>query len=211
MIQHLKRWCDDNNLHLNTAETKDMIIHFSRTKDLSTPPSTLMEEVERVESFKFLGVHISADLTWSTNISHQVGKAQQRLHFLRKLRQVQLPQSSTMKSLLTSCCTLCFNCCTVEDKRKLQRVVRAAERPIGTSLTPRRQTDSTEAFTHRLPALQPDWRITLHQHSWTSHLIYTSYLYLHYNATNICTVFVTEAPPPTHRGRIIQSKVSSNR
>ncbi|KAL4009262.1 hypothetical protein ACER0C_003114 [Sarotherodon galilaeus] len=33
-----------------------------------------MEEVERVESFKFLGVHISADLTWSTNISHQVGK-----------------------------------------------------------------------------------------------------------------------------------------
>lgn len=123
-----------------------MVIDFRRTK--RSEHSTLYidgEEVERVESFKFLGVHISADLTWSTNISHQVGKAQQRLYFLRKLRQAQLPQRllvnfyrSTIESLLTYCCTLWFNCCTAEDKRKLQRVVRAAERAIGTSLTPLR-------------------------------------------------------------------------
>ena len=145
-VQHLKQWCDDNNLHLNTAKTKEMVIDFRRTK--RSEHSTLYidgEEVERVESFKFLGVHISADLTWSTNISHQVGKAQQRLYFLRKLRQAQLPQRllvnfyrSTIESLLTYCCTLWFNCCTAEDKRKLQRVVRAAERAIGTSLTPLR-------------------------------------------------------------------------
>ena len=49
------------------------------------------EEVERVDSFKFLGVHISADLTQTTHISHQVGKAQQRLYFLSKLKQVHLP------------------------------------------------------------------------------------------------------------------------
>uniref|UniRef100_A0A3Q3XE81 Ig-like domain-containing protein n=1 Tax=Mola mola TaxID=94237 RepID=A0A3Q3XE81_MOLML len=71
------------------------------------------EEVERVESFKFLGVTISADLTWSTHISHQVRKAQQRLYFLRKLRQTHLPRPlltnfyrPTIESLLTYCCTV---------------------------------------------------------------------------------------------------------
>ena len=50
------------------------------------------EEVEKVESFKIVGVHISADLTWTTHISHQVYKAQQRLYFLRKLKHAHFPQ-----------------------------------------------------------------------------------------------------------------------
>ena len=73
------------------------------------------EAVERVESFKFLGVHISADLTWTTHICHQVGTAQQRLYFLRKLKHVHLPQhlltnfyQSVMENLLKSCCTMWF-------------------------------------------------------------------------------------------------------
>ena len=57
------------------------------------------EEVERVKSFTFLGVQLSADLTWSTHISHQVGKAQQRLNFLRKLRQAHLPRPPVDKLL----------------------------------------------------------------------------------------------------------------
>uniref|UniRef100_A0A669BZP0 Reverse transcriptase domain-containing protein n=1 Tax=Oreochromis niloticus TaxID=8128 RepID=A0A669BZP0_ORENI len=172
-VQHLKQWCDDNNLHLNTAKTKEMVIDFRRTKQ--SEHSTLYidgEEVERVESFKFLGVHISADLTWSTNISHQVGKAQQRLYFLRKLRQVQLPQRllvnfyrSTIESLLTYCCTLWFNCCTAEDKRKLQRVVRAAERAIGTSLTPLR-----DIYTGRL---QQKASITIKDPSHPGHSLFS--------------------------------------
>ena len=45
------------------------------------------EAVERVESFKFLGVKILADLTFSMHIP--MGKmAQQRLHFLKKLRKL---------------------------------------------------------------------------------------------------------------------------
>lgn len=87
------------------------------------------EEVERVESFKFLGVHILANLTWSTHISPQVGKAQQRLYFLRKLKHAHLPQHlltnfhrSMMESLLTDCCKVWFSSCTAQDRRDLQRV-----------------------------------------------------------------------------------------
>ncbi len=42
--------------------------------------------VERVNSFKFLGVHITEDLTWSAHTDAVLNKAHQRLFFLRWLR-----------------------------------------------------------------------------------------------------------------------------
>lgn len=96
------------------------------------------KEVERVGSFKFLGVHISADLTWTTHISNQVGKAQQRLHFLRKLKHAHLRPHlltnfyrSVMESILTYCCTVWFSSCSAENCKSIQRVVKAAEQVIG--------------------------------------------------------------------------------
>src|SRR4029434_1106619 len=35
-----------------------------------------------VHTFKFLGAHLTDDLSWSANTSETVKKAQQRLHFL---------------------------------------------------------------------------------------------------------------------------------
>ncbi|KAI4891286.1 hypothetical protein NFI96_003881 [Prochilodus magdalenae] len=46
--------------------------------------------LEQVTSFKFLGIHISSNLTWSLNSSVLVKKAQQRLYFLRSLKKVHL-------------------------------------------------------------------------------------------------------------------------
>jgi hypothetical protein len=41
--------------------------------------------VEKVESFKFLGVHITDDLKWYTHTGSVVKKAQQHLFNLRRL------------------------------------------------------------------------------------------------------------------------------
>ncbi len=52
-------------------------------RDSSGPTHTLMisgTPVERVSSFKYLGVNISVDLTWTTHIQTQVKKARQRLY-----------------------------------------------------------------------------------------------------------------------------------
>ncbi|KAI3352644.1 hypothetical protein L3Q82_019227 [Scortum barcoo] len=43
-----------------------------------------------VNNIKFLGIHITSDLTWSMNTAHLVKKAQQRLFFLRKLKRAGL-------------------------------------------------------------------------------------------------------------------------
>ena len=68
-------------------------------------------EVERVASFKFLGVHISEDLSWTLNTLTLVKKAHQRhLFFLRRLKKAHLsPQIlvnfylCTIESILTNC------------------------------------------------------------------------------------------------------------
>ncbi len=51
----------------------------------SDPPLTMdSSTVERVSSTKFLGVHITEDLTWTTNTMSLSKKAQQRLNFQRR-------------------------------------------------------------------------------------------------------------------------------
>jgi hypothetical protein len=43
--------------------------------------------VEKVESFKFLGVHITDKLKWSTHADSVEKKVQQRLFNLRRLKE----------------------------------------------------------------------------------------------------------------------------
>ncbi|TWW53896.1 hypothetical protein D4764_0015590 [Takifugu flavidus] len=89
--------------------------------------------VERVSSFKFLGIHLSQDLTWTTNCSSLVKKAHQRLFFLRTLKKHHLSSDilvnfyrCTTESILTSCVR--------SDRKALQKVVKTAQRIAGASL-----------------------------------------------------------------------------
>ncbi|KAI4902937.1 hypothetical protein NFI96_005134 [Prochilodus magdalenae] len=120
----------------------EVIIDFRRGEEptLLNIGGTL---VERVSSFKFLGVHFAEDLTWAINTSHLVRKAQQRLHFLRRLRRVNLPQQllcnfyrSTMQSILTSCITVWYGSVTSAERKALQRVVKTAQHITATTLPP---------------------------------------------------------------------------
>ena len=71
-------WCKSNNLALNTQKTKEIIVDLRRAKSKAhTPLHISGAEVERVSSFKFLGVHITENLSWSLNSSSLVKKAHQ--------------------------------------------------------------------------------------------------------------------------------------
>ncbi len=97
--------------------------------------------MERVSSTKFLGVHITEDLTWTTNTKSISKKAQQRLHFLRRLKRASLPPPilttfyrGTIESVLTSCITVWYGNCCAADRKTLQRTVNTAAKIIGAPL-----------------------------------------------------------------------------
>ncbi len=60
----------------------------------NTPITIDKTLVERVNSFKLLGVHITEDLTWSAHTDAVLKKAHQRLFFLRQLRNLEWAPAS---------------------------------------------------------------------------------------------------------------------
>ncbi len=113
-----------------------------RRKPPALPPLTIINStVTAVESFRFLGTTISQDLKWDNHIESIVKKTQQRLYFLRQLRKFNLPQelliqfySAIIESVLCTSITVWFSSATKSDLRRIRRVVRTAERIIGTTL-----------------------------------------------------------------------------
>ncbi len=90
-VAQLVELCGANNLSLNVSKTKEVVMDFRRNS-VDHPPLIIdSSTVERVSSTKFLGMHITEDLTWTTNTTSLSKKAQQRLHFLRWHKRASLP------------------------------------------------------------------------------------------------------------------------
>jgi hypothetical protein len=52
-------WCQDNNLSLKVRKTKELIVDYRKRRAEHAPIHIYRAAVERVESFKFLEVHIT--------------------------------------------------------------------------------------------------------------------------------------------------------
>ena len=140
-VEQLSKLCRDNNLLLNQLKTQEVIVDFRRKKTEIQPLLIDGGCVERVTSFRFLGVHIQEDLHWGINSKVIHKKARQRLHFLRILRKYQPSQElmvsfyrSTVESILTYCMGVWFEGCTEAERTNLQRVVNSAQKIIGCPL-----------------------------------------------------------------------------
>ncbi len=126
-----------------TPKTVEMTVDFRRNPPALTPLTIMNSTEATVESFRFLGTTISQDLKWDNHIESIVKKAQQWLYFLRQLRKFNLPQellkqffSATIESIHCTAITVWFSSATKSDLRRLQRVVRTAERINGTTPPP---------------------------------------------------------------------------
>ncbi|KAI4874028.1 hypothetical protein NFI96_005710 [Prochilodus magdalenae] len=98
-------------------------------------------KVERVSSVRFLGQHLTDDLSCLLHTNKAVRSACQRLFFLRRLRKFGLPPDiltnfyrCTTESILMACITVWYGSCTAYDRKALKRVVRTAESIIGRKL-----------------------------------------------------------------------------
>ena len=81
-IDKISSWVDHNNLSLNPAKCKTMLL--SRKRNLSHPPQLLLNKapLEQVEAFKYLGVLISSDLSWSRHIDSICAKGKRLIGLL---------------------------------------------------------------------------------------------------------------------------------
>ncbi|KAI4871765.1 hypothetical protein NFI96_000196 [Prochilodus magdalenae] len=140
-IEQLVSWCSNNHLLLNTEKTVEMVVDFRRNPPPLPPLQINNTTVSMVESLKFLGTTISRDLKWEKNTISIIKKAQQRMFFLRQLKKFHLPQTlmiqfytAIIESILTASITIWFGSSTSQERTKLQRIIRTAERIIGCKL-----------------------------------------------------------------------------
>lgn len=80
-IKNLENRCQENNLLLKVNKTKELLVNFTMKKEKSYHILKISAAtVENVDSFRYLGVHITQNLC---HINILVKKASQRLNNLR--------------------------------------------------------------------------------------------------------------------------------
>ena len=82
-INKVGNWSSSNFLTLNRAKCKFMTI--SRRRTVSTPPTSLLLDghpLDKVETFKYLGVLLSHHLSWGEHVQYTCAKAKKVLGLL---------------------------------------------------------------------------------------------------------------------------------
>ena len=77
---------DKNYLYLNVSETKELCIDFRKNQRRPKPVYIKGEAVERVDTYKYLGVVFDSKLNWKENINSVLKKVNLRMYCMRKLR-----------------------------------------------------------------------------------------------------------------------------
>uniref|UniRef100_A0A4W5NY43 Reverse transcriptase domain-containing protein n=1 Tax=Hucho hucho TaxID=62062 RepID=A0A4W5NY43_9TELE len=133
-VRDLAVWCQDNNLSLKVSKTKELIVDYRKRRAEQAPIDIVV--VERVESFKFLGVHITNKLSWSKHTKKAVKRARQCLFPIRRLKRFGIKKlySCTIESIMTGCITTWYGNCSASDRKVLQRVVHTAQYITGAKL-----------------------------------------------------------------------------
>ena len=98
---------EDHRMKLNPTKCKEMLINFMKNRNFILNPIVIGgNSIERVLTYKLLGVHISNDLKWNHYVEHIVKKGNKRLYSLRVLKQCGAPPVSLAKVYTTVVCLI---------------------------------------------------------------------------------------------------------
>ena len=138
-ISNFVSWCKENFLFLNVKKTKELIIDFRKKKEPVKPTMIDNEEIEIVDHYKYLGTIIDSKLTFNQNTDLIYKKGQQRLYFLRTLRNFSVDKtimSLFYRTFIQSILSFNFLCwyegLSLRNKNKLSKIVAIANKIAGT-------------------------------------------------------------------------------
>lgn len=91
------KWLNEHKLTLNLEKSKCMLIGSNRKLESKVPltVSILDYKVDNVCSFKYLGILISSDFTWTYHVEYIAKKVNQRLGLLKRVKHL-LPFKSRL-------------------------------------------------------------------------------------------------------------------
>ena len=128
----LAEWSYLNFMNINTKKTKEMLFG----PILQNPPPSIVFDtgtVDRVTSFKLLGVTIMNNLSWENHINAVCTKAGSRLHFLKLLKRssvthddLLLYYTSVIRPVIEYACPVWQSGLTVEQRDRLESIQRRA-------------------------------------------------------------------------------------
>ena len=119
---------------LNAAKTDEIVIDFRRNKS-SIVLVTKGKEVRIDRQYKYLGTVIDDNLEWTTNMEACYKKANQRMHFPRKLKNFKLNNNilylffqSVVQSILLYNQVCNYSNARKADTERLDRITAAARK-----------------------------------------------------------------------------------
>ncbi|XP_054866081.1 uncharacterized protein LOC129348770 [Amphiprion ocellaris] len=142
VISDFVDWCEQNHLQLNASKTKEMIVDFRRRRTPRTAPVNIQGlDIDMVDTYKYLGVHLNNKLDWTHNTEVLYKKGQSRLHLLRRLRSFGVCRTllrTFYDSVVASAifyAVVCWGAGSTErDRKRLNRLVRRAGSVLDCSL-----------------------------------------------------------------------------
>nr|XP_054594642.1 RNA-directed DNA polymerase from mobile element jockey isoform X1 [Nothobranchius furzeri] len=144
LTQDFVDWCQLNYLQINASKTKELVVDFRRHKHSSLQPLSIQGmDIEIVDSYMYLGVHLNNKLDWNHNSDALYRKGQSRLYLLRRLRSFGVvgPLLKTFYDSVVASAIFYGVVCwgssiSAGDRKRLNRLIRRASSVLGCPLDP---------------------------------------------------------------------------
>ena len=83
MIRHIEQWSTENYLNTSSSKCKYMVVSHKRAPLVPGIPLLLFgSALERVDSYEYLGMLLTGDLSWSLQVESVCQKARHILGLL---------------------------------------------------------------------------------------------------------------------------------
>lgn len=115
-IEFVNKWCAENFLELNVQKTKELVWDFRRVP--AVRESVIISDmlVEKVSSYKYLGLIIDDQFTFSEHVLNQARKVNSRLYYARRMRKLNVnPEIIAMFYNVTISPVINYACVTFYD------------------------------------------------------------------------------------------------
>ena len=137
ILQDLIEWSRENLMNINCKKTKEMLIGKTDSNSVSSLHIN-GQQIDRVKSFKLLGVIVTDKLNWDNNTSLICSKAGKRLHFLKLLKRSGLKTddllyyyTAVVRPVVEYASTVWQSSITQQQSHLLDTIQQRAEKNIG--------------------------------------------------------------------------------